>query len=184
LPLGPPMGPAGDAATRNIHDFVIDYHNAAFFILAQSNEIPTVTGNGNGYLYRIECDGTFSALTPQGNPNPLRLILNEAFQNNGTADITIDQHNAAGGLLGSAADVQMVVVSHTGFGNTEPDLRILSSELTWNPSAALDFQDGSISDPAYAPGTATMDPLTNRLVVQPENCDACYHWYNAPPGWQ
>lgn len=184
LPFAPGHGSQGDVFTMNIHDFVINPHNAAFYILAQTNAQPADSGQGNGYLYRVECDGSIDPFTPAGTENPQRFILNPGDFNDGVADITIDYRNSTGAILPDAGDVQIVVMSHTGFGNTGPDIRIFDSELRFNLSATLDFQDGSISDPAFAPATGTMDMLQNQLFLQPEYSDADYHWYNAPVGWE
>jgi len=184
LPFAPGHGSQGDVFTMNIHDFVINPHNAAFYILGQTNAQPATVPPGNGYLYRVECNGNINAFTPAGTANPQRFVLNPGDFNDGVADITIDYRNSVGAILPDAGDVQIIVMSHTDFGNTEPDIRIFDSELRFNLSATLDFQDGDIFSPAFAPATGTMDMLQNQLYIQPEYSDADYHWYNAPAGWE
>jgi|GEM_PF-1027390 len=121
----------GDA-NHKVHDFVINAYNGAFYVLVQTMGVATTPGNG--LVYRIECDGSFSA-TVAGNPNPLRIILNTSITQNMGADIVIDQHNNSGTLLTGEQDVQLLVTSSSTAAGAV-DARIVTSNLA--VTASLD----------------------------------------------
>ena len=83
-----------------VYDFVINFHNKAFFILTN--------GSPNGTLWRIECDGSYNPII-NGHPNPKTGILPQTITN-GKADIGIDNLNWSGNILSGAQDSQIVVV--------------------------------------------------------------------------
>ncbi|MFH1676757.1 MAG: hypothetical protein ABIC40_06995, partial [bacterium] len=84
-----------------VYDFAIDFYNECFYILTNA----TV----NGYLYRVECDGTFNS-TIDGNPNPLANIWIRKCTDK--ADIIIDNFDSGGSILAGEQDAQILCVAN------------------------------------------------------------------------
>ncbi|HYE78720.1 MAG TPA: hypothetical protein VEI97_12115 [bacterium] len=174
--IGLPTG-TGDAA-RNVHDFVVNFHNNAMYILVQSEASPANSPPGNGYLYRVECNGAINPTTPMGNLNPLRFIVNSTSISGQASDITIDNHNAAGGILPTASDVQMVITGYTGSGNLNPDLQHVNSELQLTGGV-------DVGSSTYSPQDGSIDPINNRLLSTVWLSSGNVMFFNTPPaGWQ
>ncbi|MEO7994596.1 MAG: hypothetical protein ABI743_09370, partial [bacterium] len=114
---------------QRIHDFVIDWRSGAYFVLAESQEANQVSPFvGNGYVYRVECDGSFDPVVA-GNANPRRLMLTDVSNHSRKADITIDQLDANGAALATAGSSQIVVSGYVFTIAGTPDLTILDSNL-------------------------------------------------------
>jgi hypothetical protein len=84
-----------------VFDFAINFYNEAFYILTNATE--------NGYLYRVECDGTFQSPTG-GNPNPVTGVWNQKC--NDRADIVIDNFDSAGNIHDGEQDAQILCVAN------------------------------------------------------------------------
>ncbi|MCG3153249.1 MAG: hypothetical protein GEEBNDBF_02560 [bacterium] len=158
---------------RKVHDFVINAHNGAFYVLVQSRA--AAAAPGNGYVYRIECDGTYNSNLVGPNTNPRQMTLNTSITQNIGADILIDQHNASGTLLTGPQDAQLVVVSYNNQGS-EPELRILNAnlEITASLNNNRRMHTGTIS---YNNGFFTKG---NNNYTQWDY----YRYPGAPAGWQ
>ena len=128
LDLKPTIGMtsvAGDDTDRACSDFVIDFHNGAFFFLVHGNGGAAFT-----YVYRVECDGSVQA-TVNGNPNPYVTDLSHTGHGVGT-DITIDQIDTSGNVLTNQGDVQIIVSGNSATSGTPDgidDLIVLNSDL-------------------------------------------------------
>ncbi|HYE79757.1 MAG TPA: hypothetical protein VEI97_17360, partial [bacterium] len=80
------------AGEKKIHDFIVDWRTGSFFFLVQTQE--PATAPGNGYIYRLDCDGYHP--TVNGNPNPYRMVLNNSTTQAIPADIFADQIDGSG----------------------------------------------------------------------------------------
>lgn len=155
------------SARRRVHDFVLNWHNQAFFILVGSD-----VATDNGYLHRINCDGT----QPPG--SPANFTLNNSSGNSRPGDLAIDQINSAGNLV-PEGDVQMITGSgHAGTGG--PDMRLWNSELV--NTASVDF--GTSLDANYRICIAFAS--NNTMLSRASLLEAFYVWYLTPPvaSWQ
>lgn len=160
----------GDA-NHKVHDFVINAHNGAFYVLVQTMGVATTPGNG--LVYRIECDGSFSA-SLGGNPNPLRIILNASTTQNYGADININQHNASGTLLTGEQDSQILVSSYNAAAG-QPEMRILNANLGVTASADNNQRMTTV-------GIGYLNGLYSKGSSDYTNYD--YWWTTgAPAGW-
>ncbi len=115
-----------------VFDFVINFHNEAFFIL--TNE------TGKGVLWRFECDGTYNQLI-NGNSNPLVDVLEYATEND-VADIGIDNLNIGGNVLDGAQDSQIVVVGGCLSTYWLTMISRIDSELNQHFTSAISMGDG------------------------------------------
>lgn len=137
---------ATPATRQKIHDFIIDWRSGAFFILAQSEETPTVAVK-NGYLYRVNCDGSFPA-TIGGNANPRKIWLTDSSIQDRKADITIDQVDSTGAALtGTAASSQILVSAYIQVVAGAPELQFLDTNLS--PLAQYEIPFNGQSPVAY-----------------------------------
>jgi hypothetical protein len=113
-----------------VYDFVINFHNDAFFIL--TNETL------HGTLWRIECDGSYDS-NINGHLNPMTDTLPQDITN-GKADIGIDNLNWLGNPLTGAQDLQIIVVgTYYGTKNCGMVARVdseLDQILTVNSTAS------------------------------------------------
>lgn len=101
----------GIGLTTVVCDFVINFHNSAFYILTNSGP------SRNGRLYRLECDGVLWG----GGTNPLNVALSTGAQYPAVpdgGDIAIDQLAANGSLLEGPQDVQILVFHSVAGGGT------------------------------------------------------------------
>ena len=115
-----------------VFDFVINFHNEAFYILTNKT--------GKGVLWRFECDGAYNS-DINGNPNPLIDVLEHATAND-VADIGIDNLNIGGNVLDGAQDSQIVVVG--GYLSTYWFSMIsrIDSELNQHLTSTIGAGDG------------------------------------------
>jgi hypothetical protein len=95
------MDTNGSGMQGIVYDFAIDYYNQCFYILTNASIY--------GYLYRVECDGSFDALI-DGNPNPFQDLWNEKCTDK--ADIVIDNFDSTGAILGGEQDAQILCVAN------------------------------------------------------------------------
>ncbi|MEO7995065.1 MAG: hypothetical protein ABI743_11755, partial [bacterium] len=136
------------AANKKVHDFVYDSYNGAFFILVQSLE--AAAAPGNGYVYRVECDGTVNANINGAGTNPVKMVLNNSATQAEPADIAIDLYGASG-VLGAQQDVQILVGGANNATAGVPEVRTFNAKLALTASAdtarncsklAVSFNDG------------------------------------------
>ena len=92
-----------DTFTGYVYDFVINFYNEAFYFFTNDP--------GKGSIWRIECDGTYYSVI-ELNPNPVVNVLAQASTND-TADIAIDNLDAAGNPLTGLQDSQIVLAGGT-----------------------------------------------------------------------
>lgn len=180
LPALQVINPAGIGdANRKVHDLVVDENNGAILLLVQSQQA-VVLGNGNGLLYRIERDLTYSA-TVNGNANPRRFVLNTTTTQSMKADINIDNYNSSAALLTGQQDNQIITsTSGNGLAGDNFDVRIWRSDLSL-PTVSLDTSIGADPEVSRQLG---MDAIGNRLMVTTGSYDVMGWYTGAPAGWQ
>jgi hypothetical protein len=152
-----------------VFDFVINFHNEAFFIV--TNE------TGKCVLWRFECDGFYDS-DINGNPNPLIDVLPEATTSD-VADIGIDNLDSSGDVLTGAQDSQIVVVGGV-YEESSWDGLIARVDSELNQHLPL------LSLPSYG--------LTNVFIDQRENVlwgwegemwsDSYTENWNPPSDWE
>lgn len=157
-------------ANEKIHDFVIDWATQTYYILAQTQE--SAASPGNGYVYRINCDMSYSA-TVGGNANPRRMILTDNTVQNVSADILIDQLNPLNSVVPGSR--QIVVIGNTA-STAVPDVTVLNTNLT-----ILGTND--ISGFKAVNGTISID---NRFIYTWPGTGAYIYFqaFGPPDGWQ
>ena len=156
------------AFTGFVFDFVINFHNEAFYILTNAT--------GKGVLWRFECDGTYNQFI-SGNPNPFIDVLEHATEND-VADIGIDNLNIGGSVLDGAQDSQIVVVG--GYFSTYWYSMIsrIDSELGQHAASTINFGDGLTN--------VFFNQRTNTLWGWQSNAlsDSFTEEWNPPSDWE
>lgn len=104
-----------------VYDFVINFHDDAFFILTN--------GSFRAQLWRIECDGSYNN-NINGNPNPIIEVFPQHLTNE-KADIGIDNLDSSGNILSGAQDLQLIIVgSHDNNVKNDGMVVRLDSQLS------------------------------------------------------
>ncbi|MCG3152160.1 MAG: hypothetical protein GEEBNDBF_01453 [bacterium] len=173
-PISLPPNTGTGAANHKVSELAIDDYNGAFYIL-EENGVAAGANPGDGRVYRVECDGTFSA-SLNGNPNPSAPlnITDSSVQGIGS-DIFIDNLNASGGQLGAQSDVQIIVLGQNTQAGVWDDEYIMNSELV--------VTNGS--DFVGASGIKGAISQNNNTFCRSNGTAGTFRLYWTPPaGWQ
>ncbi len=159
----------GGLFTGQVYEFVINFHNEAFFILTDNT--------AKCDLWRFECDGVYYS-NINGNANPMIEVLAEDCT--GNADIVIDNLDASGNHLTGAQDSQIVVVSgYNPSNNWHTIMSRVDSELDQKLTHDENWDASGIQ-------TAYIDQRTNELWGwhRSNSSDSWAERWTAPSQWE
>lgn len=125
FPINLAAGPYNIAVgTQYVHDFVQSRYNGAMFIVTEDTA-------GIDRIYRIECDGTLTNPIPStANPNPLVLQVGDWTALTRPHDISIDEVNSTGNLIGAPGDAQIVLSGYmSNAANHGHDIQVITTRL-------------------------------------------------------
>jgi hypothetical protein len=125
-----------------VFDFVINFHNKAFYILTDYH--------ANGSLYRIECNGNYYSTYDGIAPNPLNGVL--PGPHNGLADIVIDNFDELSQTLNGAQDCMLIIAG----GNAEISP---SEDSLFIARVNSDLANRQVSTRANGAQCITIDPI-------------------------
>jgi len=159
------------AGTTNekIHDLVFDNFTQTAYILAQTQE--TASGTGNGYLYRLDCSWSLPP-TVAGNPNPKRFVLSDNVSQSTGCDIFIDQLDSLGAPINGSR--QIVTIGNTS-SSAVPDITAHNTNLA---------TVGSADVPGFKAYKGCMSVENMPVYAWNGGGYLFFRAFNAPSGWQ
>lgn len=156
-----------------VFDFVINFHNKAFYILTDHD--------AKGSLYRIECNADYiSSFNGGSSPNPLVGVL--PGPHNGLADIAIDNFNDLGDTLNGPQDCMLIIAG--GNASISPlDVSLFIARIN------SDLANKCISTRKYGAQCITIDPIGDpdgdrlRVVHGGDDGRAYFSVHRQPVDW-
>lgn len=170
FPLNLAAGPYNIAVgTQYVHDFVQSRYNGATFIVTEDT-------TGVDRIFRIECDGSLNNPIPTtSNPNPLVLQVGDWTTLTRPHDITLDELDSTGSLIGAPGDAQIILMGYmSNASNHGQDHQILTTQL---------LKTAGVN--SAVPYLVSVNTQNNWLISRSGSGTRTFRVWGVPPaGWQ